>query len=394
MLLSCGSCSTWIVVDQIDSEKVAEYVMRTRHSGSESIRRLSEPNPRRKESIERRRDDSSSSERRGIDLMRWMMDPSYDSRSPNSSGDSEEDLVAKHRSTGTVLGEINTFCMCTRPMSTEENRMKPGRILNLTCTFKEPKGFRRTGGRKKAANLGDRVLRGTAIARLSQPQLSPPSNEVGNLPGSIAQVLSPLVMLDLGLSVTVRVGKLAGYAGVIGGPVRMGDNIPVTLTVMVDSRGLKATADKRHLARFFEVAADQEGVFDKLRDCWWSLVTDEECLGLKPTRAVMTESLGGRIDGHWCQASWNITDAKAVSSPDTESLPSPAADGTESEEVEETEGEMSAQMQEVIAGYHTQEGVPLWGTLGGPTSGPTWVPRRRGCLPDCTPPSLRGIFGV
>ncbi|EER11534.1 DNA repair helicase, putative, partial [Perkinsus marinus ATCC 50983] len=139
-------------------------------------------------------------------------------------------------------------------------------------------------------------------------------------------------MLDLGLSVTVRVGKLAGYAGVIGGPVRMGDNIPVTLMVMVDSRGLKATADKRHLARFFEVAADQEGVFDKLRDCWWSLVTDEECLGLKPTRA----------------ASWNITDAKAVSSPDTESLPSPAADGTENEEVEETEGEMSAQMQEVL----------------------------------------------
>ncbi|KAF4713882.1 hypothetical protein FOZ63_003596 [Perkinsus olseni] len=312
--------------------------MRARHSGSESIRRISEPNSRSRQSAERKtgknflESSSSSSERKPVDLLRWMRGEASSPRSPVSSGNSGENLLSEPKSTGIVLGEINTFCMCTRPMSAGENRMKPGKALNLTCTFKEPKGVRRTGGRRKTVNLGDRVLRGTAIARLSQPQLSPPSNEVGNLPGSIAQVLSPLVMLDLGLSVTARVGALAAYAGVIGGPVRMGDNIPITLTVMVDSHGLKATTDRRHLARYFEVAADQEGVYDKLRDCWWSLLTDGECLALKPTRA----------------ASWNIGDAKAASSPETESLASPSGEGTEDEEVDEAEGEMSAQMQEVL----------------------------------------------
>ncbi|KAF4658791.1 DNA helicase rad5 [Perkinsus olseni] len=323
---------------QIDSEKVAQYVMRARHSGSESIRRISEPNSRSRQSAERKsgknffESSSSSRERKPVDLLRWMRGEASSPRSPVSSGNSGENLSSELKSTGIVLGEINTFCMCTRPMSADENRMKPGKALNLTCTFKEPKGVRRTGGRRKTVNLGDRVLRGTAIARLSQPQLSPPSNEVGNLPGSIAQVLSPLVMLDLGLSVTARVGALAAYAGVIGGPVRMGDNIPITLTVMVDSHGLKATTDRRHLARYFEVAADQEGVYDKLRDCWWSLLTDGECLDLMPTKA----------------ASWNIGDAKAVSSPETESLASPSGEGTEDEEVDEAEGEMSAQMQETI----------------------------------------------
>ncbi|KAF4661269.1 DNA helicase rad5 [Perkinsus chesapeaki] len=323
---------------QIDSEKIAQYVMKSRHSGVESIRRLSEPNTknnpteRSRNSVFGKSVSYSSSSSRGMDLFNWMRGDTVERSSPELSDSSEEGTLERLKTTTTVLGEIETYCMCTRPMSGDENRMKPGRTLNLTCTFKEPMGRRGGNNRKRSTcSLGDRMLRGTAIARLSQPQFSPPSNEVGNLPGSISQVLAPLIMLDMGVSVKARVGSLAAYAGVIGGPVKMGDNIPITLTVMVDSRGLKKTKDRYHLGRYIQVAAEQECVLDRLRDCWWSLITDKECLGLKPLRA----------------AAWNITDVRSAA-PSPEAEASPNAEGTEDEELDEAEGEMSAQMQEVL----------------------------------------------